>query len=65
MGKEIERLLTREEVCEILRISVPTFFRLCRSGRLPAAKVGSQWRLKPSVLARFIERRTVKPGKES
>lgn len=61
MGKEIERLLTREEVCEILRISVPTFFRLCRSGRLPAAKIGQQWRVRPSILNRYIDRQTVKP----
>lgn len=61
MEKEIERLLTHQEVCEILWISGSTFFRLARSGRLPAAKIGQQWRVRPSLLNRYIERQTVKP----
>ena len=68
MSPELEPLLTPEEVCAILRISQPTFYRMARSGRLPAAKIGAEWRMKPSLLNRHIELRTVKPrtkGKES
>lgn len=63
MEKEIEKLLTQQEVCEILQISGSTFFRLARSGRLPAVKIGQQWRVRPSVLNRYIERQTVKARK--
>lgn len=61
MEKEIENLLTRDEVCKVLRISIPTFYRLVRSGRLPAARIASEWRVRPSVLNRYIDRQTVKP----
>ena len=58
-----ERMLTPKEVCQALAISFSTFLRLARSGRLPATKIGTQWRVKPSILARYIERHTVKPSK--
>jgi excisionase family DNA binding protein len=63
MDNGFEKMLKPEEVREILRISEPTFYRLTQSGRLPAAKIGGEWRVKPSVLKRYIERQTVKPSK--
>lgn len=54
--RELEPLLTVDEACEILKISVPTFYRLRKDGDLRAVRVGGRLRLHPQDLRDFIKR---------
>ena len=49
-----DKLLTIEEVAEILRVSSRSVNRYIESGRLKASKLGV-WRIKQSDLDRFLE----------
>lgn len=54
MDKNPDKLLTIEEVAEILRVSTRTVTRYIESGRLRASKIGV-WRIKQSDLNKFLE----------
>ena len=49
------RLLTVTEVADLLRINKSTVYRMAKQGRLPATRVGRQWRFRKSVLDRLLE----------
>ena len=51
------RLLTLPEAAELLQVSTRTLQRMIRRKDLPAFKVGGQWRVRESQLARWIEGR--------
>jgi len=53
-NKQEDKLLTIEEVAEILRVSSRSVNRYIESGRLKASKLGV-WRIKQSDLDRFLE----------
>ena len=53
-NKQEDKLLTIEEVAEILRVSSRSVNRYIESGRLKASKLGV-WRIKRSDLDRFLE----------
>jgi len=52
---EMEGLLRPSEVCSVLKISLAKFYRLAASGVLPAIKIGSTWRVRPSELSKWIK----------
>ena len=54
MSDKIEKLLTIEEVADILRVSTRTIIRYIESGRLRASKIGV-WRIKESDVHLFLE----------
>ena len=56
-GIESDELLTIAEVAAYLKLSRRTAWRWCKSGRLPAVKIGHQWRISQSDLEAFIRRR--------
>ena len=49
------RLLTVSEVAAFLRINKSTVYRMAKQGRLPATRVGRQWRFRKSVLDSLVE----------
>jgi excisionase family DNA binding protein len=49
-----DELLTIAEVAVYLKLSRRTTWRWCKSGQLPAVKVGHQWRVARSDLENFI-----------
>ena len=49
------RLLTVTEVADLLRINKSTVYRMAKQGRLPATRVGRQWRFRKSVLDSLLE----------
>ena len=53
-----DELLTIAEVAEYLKLSQRTAWRWCKSGQLPAFKVGHQWRVTQRDLKRFIDERS-------
>lgn len=52
-----ERLLTIPEAAELLRVSVKTIRRWISGADLPAAKLGTQWRIRPRDLEHFVRDR--------
>ncbi len=50
-----KRLLTPEEVADMFGFHEESVRRLCRQGKLPAAKVGRKWLFDPDILERWIE----------
>ena len=48
--------LTLPEVAALLRIGERTAYDLARAGRIPAAKVGGQWRIRRTDLDAWLAR---------
>lgn len=48
-------VLTIAEAAALCRVSVDVLYRLAAEGAVPAAKVGAQWRLRRSVLLRWLD----------
>jgi excisionase family DNA binding protein len=57
-------LLTVDEVAKILRAHTNTVYKLCRTGQLPATKIGKEWRISREKLAEYMQS-TVLPVLES
>jgi excisionase family DNA binding protein len=43
------------EVARYLAVSLPTLYRVLRSGRLRGTKVGGQWRISDDAVRQFLE----------
>ena len=54
VGKK-EQIMTLLEVAQYLGLHVMTVYKLTREGRVPAAKIGGQWRFKRDVLNDWLE----------
>jgi excisionase family DNA binding protein len=70
MDQKLENicLLTLTEAATLLQVSTRTLQRMIRNGKLPAFKVGGQWRLRETQLRQWVEDREttlVKLEKES
>ena len=52
------QLLTTVEVADMFKVSPMTIRRWCASGRLPALKLGREWRISKEKLDRLIEVQT-------
>lgn len=51
----MEKLLSIEEVAEILGLEYKSIYRLIRAGELPAARIGRVYRVNKADLAAFLE----------
>ncbi len=49
------KIMTLREVAKYLGLHVMTVYKLTREGRVPAAKIGGQWRFKRDVLDDWLE----------
>ena len=52
--RQLEPLLTIDDVARVCKVSVKTVRRWIESGELRAAKLGAQWRIRPKDLELFI-----------
>ena len=50
----MEEIMTLEEVAEYLKIAKPTLYRLLEEGKIPAFKVGNQWRFTKELINQFL-----------
>ncbi len=57
-----EVLLTTEQVANYLKIDKFTVYRLVAQKRLPAFKVGNQWRFKRALLEAWLRKNMSVPG---
>ena len=51
----MEQLLTVREAAGYLRVSQATMWRWCQEGRVPAFKIGHEWRVVSPALQRLVE----------
>ena len=50
-----DKSMTLREVAKYLGLHVMTVYKLTREGRVPAAKIGGQWRFKQDILDECLE----------
>ena len=53
--KKNEQIMTLREVAQYLGLHIMTVYKLTREGRVPAAKIGGQWRFKLDILDEWLE----------
>jgi len=51
MSKDI---LTPKQAAEYLGVSKPTIYKLLRQRKIPARRLGKQWRIRKAVLDKFL-----------
>jgi excisionase family DNA binding protein len=51
-----EEIMTIEEVAAYLRLKPQTIYTWAQEGKIPAAKLGNQWRFKKSIIDRWFAR---------
>ncbi len=50
-----ETFLTTEEVLEYLQVNLRTVYRLIKAGKIPAVRVGRQWRFRKQDVDRWLD----------
>ena len=60
--KNQPNIMTLREVAGYLGLHVMTVYKLTREGRVPAAKIGGQWRFKRDVLDTWLEAQMHRPS---
>jgi len=53
------RWMTLPEVAEYLQVSKDLIYRLAQKGKIPASKVGNQWRFKKEKIDLWVETQQV------
>src|ERR1700675_2345474 len=51
-----ETFLTTEEVLEYLQVNLRTVYRLIKAGKIPAVRVGRQWRFRKRDIDAWLDR---------
>ena len=54
------KLMTVQEVADYLRVTEKTIYRLLRQGKIPATKVGHQWRFDKTSINEWLQRNSVR-----
>ncbi|MBX4187765.1 MAG: helix-turn-helix domain-containing protein [Candidatus Doudnabacteria bacterium] len=63
MAQKDDKIIGVEELAQFFGVSDQTIWRWCKSGKLPAFKIGSQWKVRQSDLNRIINQKlTTKKG---
>jgi len=52
---ERDTFMTTKEVARYLRVDQYTIYRLVTQKKIPAFKIGNQWRFKRSILERWLK----------
>jgi excisionase family DNA binding protein len=63
-----ESFLTTEEVLDYLQVNLRTVYRLIKAGKIPAVRVGRQWRFRKRDIDAWLESqrpRTTRPATPS
>ena len=58
-----ESFLTTEEVLEYLQVNLRTVYRLIKAGRIPAVRVGRQWRFRKRDIDAWLESQRPRGGR--
>ncbi|MBI4264075.1 MAG: response regulator [Acidobacteria bacterium] len=57
-----EVFLTTEEVLEYLQVNLRTVYRLIKAGKIPAVRVGRQWRFRKRDIDAWLDSQRTLPG---
>jgi excisionase family DNA binding protein len=60
-----ESFLTTEEVLEYLQVNLRTVYRLIKAGKIPAVRVGRQWRFRKRDIDAWLESQRPRGGSRS
>ena len=60
-----ETFLTTEEVLEYLQVNLRTVYRLIKAGKIPAVRVGRQWRFRKSDIDAWLDSQHTRPSRST
>ena len=52
--EQLDLVLDVAQLCAVLRITEPTALKLLKNGEIPAAKIGTQWRISRDALQGYL-----------
>lgn len=52
----MDKWLTLEQIAEYLQMSTSSIYKMAQAGKIPAYKVGRQWRFKREEIDRWVEK---------
>jgi len=52
---ETPEILTAKQLAEYLQMDEHTIYRLAKKGKIPAMKIGAEWRFKKNLIDKWIE----------
>jgi len=53
--KDSPEILTVKQLASYLQMDEHTIYRLAKSGKIPAMKIGAEWRFKKTLIDKWIE----------
>ncbi|NIN92366.1 helix-turn-helix domain-containing protein [bacterium] len=54
----VQKLMTIKEVADYLRLSKVTVYKMTRQGKIPALKIGKQWRYNKSEIDSWVKQKS-------
>jgi len=54
----VQKLMTIKEVADYLRLSRVTVYKMTRQGKIPALKIGKQWRYNRSEIDSWVKQKS-------
>ena len=51
----VDRWMTVEDVAEYLQLSMDMIYKMAQQGKLPASKIGAQWRFKREEIDKWVK----------
>jgi len=58
--KDITQILTLKEAAQFLKVTGMTIYRLANKGKIPASRVGKQWRFSHQKLEQWLQEKVKK-----
>lgn len=55
-----DKIMNVKELCKFFGVSNQTIWRWCKSGKLPAFKIGAQWKIRQSDINKIISQKIEK-----
>ncbi len=56
----MDKWLTLEQIAEYLQMSTSSIYKLAQAGKIPAYKVGRQWRFKKEEIDKWVINKSLK-----
>jgi len=56
----MDKWLTLEQIAEYLQMSTSSIYKMAQAGKIPAYKVGRQWRFKKEEIDKWVEKQKPK-----
>jgi excisionase family DNA binding protein len=56
----MDKWLTLEQIAEYLQMSTSSIYKMAQTGKIPAYKVGRQWRFKKEEIDKWVEKQNPK-----